>query len=105
MGMDWQSLLALAEGFDWDKGNRVKNLVKHQVSCDEAESVFMNRPLLLLEDHVHSHGEQRFKALGRSHLGQALIVSFTLRPPLIRIISARPMNRKEREYYAASQKE
>ncbi len=103
MATDWRLLLAEATGFDWDAGTRVKSVAKHQVACGEAEAVFMNRPLLLLEDPAHSRDEPRLKALGRSHTGRLLTVSFALRPPLIRIISARPMNRKERVFYEARQ--
>ena len=103
MATDWRLLLAEASGFDWDAGNRVKSIAKHQVACDEAEAVFMNRPLLMLQDTAHSRDGQRLKAFGRSHTGRLLTISFTLRPPLIRIISARPMNRKERIFYEARQ--
>ena len=40
-------------GFDWDQGNARKN-EKHNVSMAEAELVFFNAPLLLLEDSRHS---------------------------------------------------
>ena len=40
-------------GFDWDNGNARKS-DKHGVSMAEAEQVFFNAPLLLLEDGSHS---------------------------------------------------
>ena len=40
-------------GFNWDNGNARKN-EKHGVSMAEAEQVFFNAPLLLLEDGGHS---------------------------------------------------
>ncbi|MBK9350280.1 MAG: BrnT family toxin [Sulfuritalea sp.] len=88
-------------GFDWDKGNARKNY-KHGVSMAEAEQVFFNVPLLLLEDAGHSHQEPRFHALGRTDGNRVLHVSFTLRGSgtLIRVISARDMHRKERAAYA-----
>jgi uncharacterized DUF497 family protein len=93
--------LAQVEGFEWDDGNTLKSLFKHGVSKREAEEVFLNEPLLL-EDEKHSGAERRMHAFGETHLGQLLHVSFTLRGEgsLIRVISARPMNRKERRRYA-----
>jgi hypothetical protein len=88
-------------GFDWDRGNDRKSVEKHNVSQAEAEQVFLNEPLLLSEDGSHSVAEQRLHALGRSSGGRYLNVTFTLRREnsLIRVISARDMNRKERKHY------
>jgi uncharacterized protein len=96
---DWLETISKAEGFDWDRGNSTKNASKHGVSAVEAESVFANRPLLLLDDVAHSTTEIRAKAMGITNTGRQLIVSFTVRNVLIRIVSARPMNRKERAIY------
>jgi len=87
-------------GFDWDDGNTRKN-DKHAVSMAEAEQVFFNAPLLVLHDVRHSQQEIRFHALGRTHTGRLLHISFTLRDAQtkIRVISARPMHRKERAIY------
>ena len=87
-------------GFNWDNGNARKN-EKHGVSTAEAEQVFFNQPLLLLEDHAHSQSEPRFHALGTTDAGRTLHVTFTLRlsSTQIRIISARDMHRKERAIY------
>jgi uncharacterized DUF497 family protein len=87
-------------GFDWDEGNARKN-DKHGVSMAEAEQVFFNAPLLLLEDATHSKDEQRFHALGITDEERGLHITFTLRQTgkLIRVISARDMHRKERAIY------
>ncbi len=87
-------------GFDWDDGNARKN-DKHGVSMAEAEQVFFNAPLLLLEDGSHSQLEPRLHVLGKSD-GQGLLhIMFTLRQAgqLIRVISVRDMHRKERAVY------
>lgn len=88
-------------GFDWDQGNGRKSAEKHDVSQAEAEQVFMNEPLLLSEDGRHSVAERRLRALGRTSNDRYLHVTFTLRREnsLIRVISARDMNRKERRHY------
>jgi uncharacterized protein len=87
-------------GFDWDEGNTRKN-EKHGVSSAEAEQVFFNAPLLLLEDVKHSNKESRFHALGKTDQERLLHISFTLREAStkIRVISARDMHRKERMIY------
>ena len=87
-------------GFNWDDGNARKN-EKHGVSMAEAEQVFFNAPLLLLEDEAHSKSESRAHALGKTDEGRTLHITFTLRQSglLIRVISARDMHRKERAIY------
>ncbi len=89
------------EGFDWDEGNARKSAEKHQVSQSEAEQIFFNDPLLISEDVGHSTRELRLHALGRTDAGRLLHVTFTLRHDnkLIRVISARPMHRRERVRY------
>lgn len=87
-------------GFDWDEGNIRKN-DKHNVSMSEAEQVFFNAPLLIIEDAKHSHQEARLHALGKTDSERFLHITFTLRQAgqLIRIISARDMHKKERVIY------
>jgi uncharacterized DUF497 family protein len=92
--------LSKITGFNWDDGNTRKN-EKHGVSMAEAEQIFFNSPLLLLEDAAHSQQEPRIHALGKTDDGRALHITFTLRQSalLIRVISARDMHRKERAIY------
>ncbi|MFI5023628.1 MAG: BrnT family toxin [Alphaproteobacteria bacterium] len=88
-------------GFEWDDGNRRKSSDKHDVGQAEVEQVFLNEPLLLVEDTKHSGTEVRSHALGRSDAGRLLHVTFTIREDgtRIRVISARDMHRKERARY------
>lgn len=92
--------LAKITGFDWDDGNARKNET-HSVFTAEAEQVFFNAPLLLLEDTAHGKLEPRNHALGKTDGGRTLYITFTLRQSgeLIRVISARDMHRKERLIY------
>ncbi len=92
-------ILDECSGFEWDKGNQNKNTEKHGVSSWECEQVFFNKPLLLNEDTKHSSQEKRCYALGKTNANRKLFIAFTIRKPLIRIISARNMSRKEREIY------
>lgn len=87
-------------GFDWDAGNLGKNS-KHGIDNREAEEVFFNQPLLVTPDDIHSGNEIRWRALGRTDADRKLTVIFTLRKSgtLLRVISARDMNRKEGALY------
>ena len=98
--IDWRQ----ATGFDWDEGNSRKSENKHDVSQSEAEQVFFNQPLLVLEDSKHSQKENRYHALGITDDERFLHITFTFRASgaLIRIISARDMHRKERKIYEQS---
>jgi uncharacterized DUF497 family protein len=92
--------LKRVERFEWDMGNARKN-EKHDVTQAEAEQIFVNEPLLLLPDNKHSHSEPRFYALGKTNEERLLHVTFTFRgnSTKLRIISVRPMHRKERSIY------
>jgi uncharacterized DUF497 family protein len=86
-------------GFQWDQGNIDKNLIKHNVENWESEQVFFNKPLLVLDDPEHSMPEKRWAAFGKTDADRFLVVIFTKRGDLIRVISARDMNKKERKFY------
>ena len=97
--MDIRSIAENCQGFQWDKGNSLKNWLKHGVTQGEAEQAFFNAPLLLLEDKKHSEYEDRFLAFGRTDQERCVFIAFTIRENWIRIISARNMNKKERDDY------
>ena len=92
-------LLAAAEGFEWDAGNLEKNWGKHRVSRLECEEAFFNRPLVVEADRFHSRVENRYYALGQTSLARHLFIVFTVRDKKIRVISARDMNRRERQVF------
>jgi hypothetical protein len=87
------------EGFEWDEGNIGKNWPKHRVTDWECEEVFFNRPLVVRSDLEHSAKEARYYALGQTDRGRLLFVSFAIRTPLIRPISFRELNARERRVY------
>jgi len=86
-------------GFEWDNWNLDKNWLKHGVTRYESEQIFFNQPLLVSNDEKHSQDEARFNALGKTDTERLLSVAFTVRSQLIRIISARGMNGKEKRVY------
>jgi hypothetical protein len=86
-------------GFEWDHGNQVKNWEKHDVTTQECEQVFFNKPLLIYDDSKHSKDEKRSYVLGRTDKDRFLFIVFTERKQLIRVISARDMSKKEHTIY------
>jgi hypothetical protein len=88
------------EGFQWDEGNAVISWVRHEVSQTECEQLFLNRSIVVTSDEGHSTVKRRFAALGYADSGRQLTVVFTARGTLLRVVSARPMSRRERGIYA-----
>lgn len=86
-------------GFQWDDGNAPKVWERHQVLPAECEQVFLNRPVLVAGDVRHSKHEPRYHALGLSDADRRLALVFTIRGPLVRVIAARDMSRRERRAY------
>ena len=82
-------------GFEWDEGNREKSWIKHKISAQEAQQVFFDEHKIVYKDVPHSVAEDRYIVLGQTESAQILFVVYTLRGEKVRIISARPANRKE----------
>jgi len=86
-------------GFDWNDGNSLKNWEKHQVSKRESEQTFFNEPIIVFEDFKLSESETRFFLLGKTDKNRLLLIVFSIRGELIRVISARDVSKKERSIY------
>ena len=84
---------------EWDEDKAEKNLRKHSISFHEAASVFQDENSLMFDDETHSIAEERFIDIGRSTHGNTLIVIYTEREGIIRIISCRKATRAERKIY------
>jgi uncharacterized DUF497 family protein len=86
--------------FQWDNGNRTKNAVKHKITILEVEEVFRSGLALPLGIQISPPAnEQRLGIVGPSLNGKVLQVAFTLRDGSVRVISARPASKKEKETY------
>ena len=92
-------------GFEWDEANAHKNWERHRATPEEAEDAFFNEPLVARSDIRHSRREKRYYALGQTSSGRYLFVAFTIRKSLVRVISVRDMNRRERGAYAKHENE
>ena len=87
--------------FVWDAGKSRANRRKHGVSFEEAQSAFHDENAKLFFDPDHTESEDRFSLLGMSVQLRVLIVCHCYRQAesVIRIISARKANGREREDY------
>jgi len=85
--------------FEWDASKAAANLRRHGVSFEEATTVFGDRFARTYEDPDHSDDELRELTFGFSAGGRPLVVSHCERVDRTRIISARPMTRRERRQY------
>ena len=87
--------------FRWDQRKAKANLVKHEISFEEASSAFGDSLSITIEDIDHSHGEIRYILLGETLVHNLVVVVHTERNGEIRIISARLATRQERRSYEA----
>ena len=90
--------------FEWDDAKAAANLTKHGVDFREAMTVMLDPLTMTRFDDEHDDDEERWDSLGRAANGQLLLVIHTFlstRPnsALVRLISARPATRREREQY------
>ena len=85
--------------FKWNESKATQNLSKHGVSFDEAKTVFDDPLYVDFYDPDHSHDEHRYIILGESRQGRFLLVSYTERGNIIRLISAREATRMEQKAY------
>ena len=85
--------------FVWDEKKAAGNLRKHEVSFDEAISVFEDLLFVVAADDDHSIAEKQFIILGESNAGRLLVVSYAERGKDTRIISAREATPRERKNY------
>ncbi len=87
----------MAVAFEWDSDKARRNLASHGVSFGEASTVFSDPLGRIVDDPRHSKGEERFVLIGYSRNSRLLAVMFTERRKNLRLISARPVTRAERD--------
>ena len=85
--------------FEWDSAKEFSNRKKHGVSFVEASEVSNDEYSSFVSDPDRSFGEERYLIFGASLNETYLVVSFTERSDVIRIISARHMTHQERKAY------
>jgi uncharacterized DUF497 family protein len=87
--------------FEWDLPKASANLKKHQISFEEAKSVFYDEFAVQFFDEEHSSEEERFLMLGMGSGAKLLIICHCEREhgAVIRIISARKATKRESAFY------
>jgi hypothetical protein len=89
----------MALTFEWDEMKADNNLRKHQVSFEEAKTVFNDPLSMTIDDPDHSHNEDRYIDIGHSAQGRLLVVVYTERGENIRLISSRQATGREQRVY------
>ena len=88
--------------FEWDEEKSRMNRLKHGVGFEEAVHVFDDPNALADQDRIED-GERRWQTVGLVGGFTVLLVAHTVREKgtdeIIRLISARRANRKERMRY------
>jgi uncharacterized protein len=85
--------------FEPNPAKAKKNLAKHGILFEEAQTVFLDDFAFSSQDPDHSYDEERQIIFGRSSLGNFLAVSYVERSGRIRIISARKLTKREIKLY------
>jgi len=85
--------------FQWDPRKAEANLAKHDVSFEEAVTVFADPLARIFSDEEHSVNELREIIIGHSAQQQLVLVNFTTTDDDVRIFSARKASRRERKDY------
>lgn len=86
--------------FEWDPEKARANVQKHGVALEEARSCFYDPRQIAFYDPEHSNDEDRELLIAHSNQGRVLLVSYTLRTDVVRIISARKATKSEEVRYA-----
>ena len=86
-------------GFTWDRRKAESNRRKHRITFEEAATAFGDPVARIQDNPAHSQGEIREVIVGTTASGKLVLVSFTERDGMIRIISARRATAHERRDY------
>ena len=96
--------MSIHYNFEWDARKAHDNRHKHDVSFDEAATVFRDPKALSIFDPDHSETEDRWITMGISEKGRLLIVVHTFHQEsddavTVRIISSRKATKQENKTY------
>jgi uncharacterized protein len=83
--------------FEWDENKRLININKHGIDFKDALTIF-DYDMVIIEDDRFNYGEQRLIAIGYLD-GRIIVVVYTERQHIIRIISARKATKYEQRTY------
>ncbi|HMO41635.1 MAG TPA: BrnT family toxin [Saprospiraceae bacterium] len=83
--------------FEWDEDKNRRNTKKHKVNFEEAKTIFDDPSAIEFE--ASRNGEYRIIRIGKSATKFILLVVYTIRGIVVRLISARQANKEERNLY------
>ena len=83
--------------FEWDQNKASANLKKHRIDFADAVTVFDDLNAVTIDDH--DYAEERFITIGMDAYGRIIVVVYTWRGDIIRLISARKATKREQKYY------
>lgn len=83
--------------FEWDPNKAAINRKKHGIDFADAVSVFNDLDVITIDDP--DFDEKRFVTIGMDAYARLLVVVYTYRGNVIRLISARKANKHERKQY------
>jgi uncharacterized DUF497 family protein len=86
----------------WNDGKNEINFQKHGISFEEADSVFDDPLIIVIDDPEHSYEENRHVAIGATCERRLVVVSYTIRNDEPWLISARTAEARERKKYMAA---
>ena len=82
----------------WDPVKPKSNRLKHRIFFSDVEPVFYDPNAISFEDSG-SDDESRFIGIGLDALGRLVVVVYTYRKSVIRLISARRASKAEQRVY------
>jgi uncharacterized DUF497 family protein len=83
--------------FEWNEKKCRENLRKHGLSFEDVDLVFDGDTITFLDDRI-DYGEKRYITLG-ALTGRIVVIVHTLRGEILRIISMRKANAREKKIY------
>ena len=84
---------------NWDPAKARANVARHGVAFEDAE-LALTDPAGLTREDPDARGEARFLTVGADALGRIVALVYAYRGDDVRLISARPATRREKEAYA-----
>jgi len=84
--------------FEWDENKNKLNIEKHGIDFNEAKNVFDDSKRKIAPDLRKDYGEERWLTIGKV-LDTIVVVVYTIRSEVSRIISARYAKKAERDKY------
>jgi len=83
--------------YEWDPNKAIANIEKHGIDFADAVTVFDDLNAVTIDDPDYE--EQRFITIAMDAFGRVLLVAYTWRGDIIRLISARKATKNERKQY------